>query len=159
MATNMIIDKLSDEWLFQDHSKETIKRWLSELKCFYFIRAWGGHANDGDCFKTQLIYKDQKDLTEKLKKLLKKSSYDKKSQPGHQKLWGQKVFVWISKESIELSVFNSKGDDPYGVSEEDFKVCKKIEERMHKLGLHSQLDRRIEKSPCCISQSKYPELY
>lgn len=153
------MDKLSNEWLFQDHSKETIRRWLSQLHCFYFIRAWGGHANDGDCFKTQFAYKDQKDLKEKLKKLLKKTSYSEESQPGYQELWGQKVFIWITKRTIELSVFNSKGGNPYEVSEEDFQICKKIEKHLHKLGLHNQIDHRIEESLSCISQAKYPELY
>ena len=42
----MQIDKLSDNCLFERHSKPTIREWLRQLRYFYFKRAWGGHANE-----------------------------------------------------------------------------------------------------------------
>ena len=44
----MQIEKLPDIWLFELHSKQTIRAWVRQLRYFYYKRAWGGHANDGE---------------------------------------------------------------------------------------------------------------
>ena len=58
----MQIDKLSPEWVFQQHARPVVKRWLSQLQYFYFMRAWGGHANDGDSFKTAFLFSGRNGL-------------------------------------------------------------------------------------------------
>jgi hypothetical protein len=55
----MNFDRLSDDWLFQQHPKAEIKRWVQNLKYFYYTRAWGGHANDGDYFSLTFVYDDK----------------------------------------------------------------------------------------------------
>ena len=37
----MQIEKLSDNWLFERHSKQTIREWLKQLHYFYFIMPEG----------------------------------------------------------------------------------------------------------------------
>ncbi|SMC88171.1 hypothetical protein [Kibdelosporangium aridum] len=37
-----------EEYLYREHSRETIARWARELRYFRFCRAYGGHQNDGD---------------------------------------------------------------------------------------------------------------
>ena len=59
-------DKLSDNWLFQQHSKKTIAGWVEQLQYFSFTRAWGAYANDGDAFRVAFAYTDKQDLIDKL---------------------------------------------------------------------------------------------
>lgn len=58
----MQIERLSDKWLFEQHAKSTIRAWIRQLRYFYFKRAWGGHANDGDEFQVAFTYTDRQDL-------------------------------------------------------------------------------------------------
>jgi len=62
----MQIEKLSDNWLFERHSKQTIREWLGQLRYYYFKRAWGGHANDGDEFQAAFAFTDRQDLQYKI---------------------------------------------------------------------------------------------
>lgn len=130
--------KLLDSWLFQDHSKETVKNWAGQLKYFYFIRAWGGHANDGDSFTAAFINKDLK------------------IQEGHTQILDYKVFVWITGNTLNISLV---GKVPYVITEEDFQTCLEIEKEFDKLGWQSLVDKKIEENICCVSKSKYPELF
>ena len=65
----MQIEKFSDKWLFQDHSKREIKHWIHNLKYFHFFRAWGGHNNDSDKFEVTINFYSKEDLLEKLNRL------------------------------------------------------------------------------------------
>lgn len=35
-------------WSFEDHPEAELRRWARRLRLFRFVRAWGGHAIDGD---------------------------------------------------------------------------------------------------------------
>ena len=59
--------KMSENWIFRNHPKEELVYWIGELKYFHFIRAIGGHANDGDCFIASIKYYSKEDLILKLK--------------------------------------------------------------------------------------------
>jgi hypothetical protein len=39
---------LDEAYLYRDHSRAEIHRWARELRLFRFVRAYGGHNNDGD---------------------------------------------------------------------------------------------------------------
>jgi len=36
------------QYLFESHSEVTLRQWAKRLQKFRFVRAYGGHANDGD---------------------------------------------------------------------------------------------------------------
>lgn len=184
----MQIEKLSDNWLFELHSKQTIREWLSQLRYFYFKRAWGGHANDGDEFQVAFSFTDRQDLINKVGQLgltlntipddfprpVKGQSYTADEytkfkieirqftdleQPGHKIIFGQKVFIWVHDNSIRISISGTRDDNRYEVTEDDFKVCVDLENQFDNLDWQKYLDKSLEKSVCCISQTKYPELY
>jgi hypothetical protein len=183
----MEIDKLSDNWLFEQHSKHTIKEWLRQLRYFYFKRAWGGHANDGDEFQVAFSYSDRQDLISKFGQLglkvntipadfpkpvigqpypaseFKKfkneiKGYPDLEQPGHSIIFGYKVFIWVYDNSINITVSGTKDDNHYEVTDADFKVCLELEKRFDNLGWQNIIDKSLERNVCCISQTKYPEL-
>jgi len=184
----MQLDKLPDNWLFVRHSKQTIKEWLRQLRYFYFKRAWGGHANDGDQFQVAFIYSDRQDLINKIgllgltlniipndfpRPIIGQSypaeEFDKfKSeikrfpdleQPGHSVIFGHKVCVSISDNSINISVAGTTDNNRYEVSQDDFEVCLDLEKHFNSLGWQNIIDKSLEKDVCCISRTKYPELY
>jgi len=184
----MQIDKLSDNWLYKKHSKQTISEWLRQLRYFYFKRAWGGHANDGDEFQVAFIFSDRDDLVYKMqllgitlniipddfpKPIIGKSytmaefekfkseieRFPNLEQPGHSTIFGRKVFIRIFENSIKISIAGTKDNNRYEVTNEDFLVCLELETQFDNLGWQNIIDKSLEKSVCCVSQSKYPELY
>ena len=183
----MKIDKLPDTWLYETHSKEQISEWANGLKYFYFFRAWGGHANDGDSFKASIKFSNRQDLIDKLSKLgitlatipadhprpvIGKSytheeykrfkneikDFPDLEQHSHRLINGSRCFVWAEKGSISFSVFGEDGD-LYSSSQADFETCKNIESSFDKAGFQDQKDNSLESSVCCISKTKYPELF
>lgn len=184
----MQIEKLSDNWLFERHSKHTIREWLGHLRYFYLKRAWGGHANDGDEFQVAFSFTDRQDLINKIGQLgltlslipddfprpIIGQSYPADEfnkfkneirqftdleQPGHTIIFGYKVFIWVHDNTIRISISGTRDDNRYEVSEEDFKVCIDLEKQFDNLDWQKYLDKSLEESVCCISQTKYPELY
>lgn len=179
----MPIDKLSDNWLFERHAKQTISAWLRQLRYFYFKRAWGGHANDGDEFQVAFSFADRQDLENKLGQLgltlntipdnfsgpypadefgkfkneIKK--FPDLAQPGHSIIFGCTVFIWVHNNSINITVSGTKDGNRYEVTENDFKICLELEKHFDSLGWQKIMDNSLEKSVCCISRAKYPELY
>jgi hypothetical protein len=144
--------------LFERHSKVTIKKWLRELRYFYLIRAWGGHANDGDEFQVAFKFSDEQDLISKLQQLGLKV-HDCFEQPGRSILFGYEAFVWVNENSVFITVSGTKDNNPYEVSEDDFKACRELEKCFDNLSWLSLRDNSLEHSVCCISRSKYPELF
>lgn len=149
------------------------------------MRAWGGHANDNDTFKTAIKYLDKQDLVDKLgalgvtlnsipsdypKPIVDKSYsaseyelfkkpielFENLEQPGYSIINGQKVYIWVFDYYFTISISNL---NMYEVSEEDFEVCLEIEKTFDNLGWQEIRDTHIEKSVCCISKAVYPELY
>ena len=184
----MQADKLSDKWLFARHSKRELRSWLGQLRYFYFKRAWGGHANDGDEFQVAFSFIHRQDLLDKIGQLgltlntipedfprpVIGQSYPSEEfekfkneikpfrdleQPGLSKIFGHKVFIWVQENSILITVAGTRDDNRYQVTEDDFKACLELERHFDKLGWQNIIDNSLEKSVCCISQTKYPELY
>jgi hypothetical protein len=184
----MEIQRLSDDWLFQRHSPELIKRWGNGLKYSYFKRAWGGHANDGDEFNLTLNYKDRYDLLDILKRIDIQLNYLPKNpptstpgqsythyeltvfynpiedvpeyeQPKHIDFNGIKCFCWIENGEIRFSVSGGQDGDPYEVSETDFETCKKLEQLITDSGLTDKVSRALEDEVTCISKTRYKNLF
>jgi hypothetical protein len=184
----MHLEKLSDKWLFARHSRQTIREWLRQLRYFYFIRAWGGHANDGDKFHVAFIYNDREDLIYKIEQLgltlksipgdfpspangqshsmhknytLKNEikQYTYLEQPGDSIIFGHKVFVWVHENSIHITISGTEDNNRYEVTEADMKICIELEKHFDNLGWEKIIDTSLEKSVCCISKKKYLELY
>ena len=184
----MQIEKLSDNWLFERHAQSTIRAWLRQLRYFYFKRAWGGHANDGDEFQVAFSFTDRQDLINKVGQLgltlntipedlprpaigqpYPADEYNKfkneikqftdLEQPGHSIIFGHKAFIWVQDHSIHITISGTRDDNRYEVTEDDFNVCIQLEKHFDNLGWAKTIDKSLEKSVCCISQAKYPELY
>lgn len=183
-----MMDKLSPEWLFERHSEQVIRKWLGQLRYFYYKRAWGGHANDGDEFQTAFLYTDRQDLIHKLGQLgitlnvipddfprpvigqtypaaefakFKNAirEHPDLEQPGHSILFGYQTFIWIYSNSIRITLSGTRDGNCYDVSQDDFEACLELEKHFDNLDWQNIADKSPEKSACCISRSKYPELY
>jgi hypothetical protein len=184
----METEKLSDNWLFERHSKQTIREWLRQLRYFYFKRAWGGHANDEDEFQVAFSFTDRQDLINKIGQLgltlniipddfprpvigqpYSAEEYDEfkneikqfkdLEQPRHSIIYGHKVFIWVHDNLIHITISGTRDDNYYEVTQDDLKVCIELEKHFDNLGWQNIIDKSLEKSVCCISQTKYPELY
>lgn len=182
------MEKRPDWYMFERHSKETIARWARRLHYFYFVRAWGGHANDGDEFRAGILFKNRQDLEDKLGQLgilpglisqndpqpitgqaysasqfgsfkLAAHQFPDMEQPGRSLIAGQYVYVSIGSTAINFSVSGTADNNSYEVSEADFEVCLKIEEIFEHLNWQSFKDESFEINSSCVSKASYPEFY
>ena len=179
------LHKYSERYLFETHSKETIRHWLNNLKYFYFNRAWGGHAGDGDAFVAFFKVNDEEELlclTDKLGIELEElpennpkpikgksytsleynqfktaiSSFPKFRQPGRTMIKGIESFLWVDQNNIlKISISGSSDKNYYVVSEQDFKNSLKLETWFFKRGLYPFRAKMIEERSTIISRSKY----
>jgi hypothetical protein len=188
ILTTLKMEKLSDNWLFEKHTKHTIRAWLGHLRYFYFKRAWGGHANDGEEFQVAFSFTDRQDLLDKTEQLgltlntinknfpktvngapypaheYKKFKNEIKSftdleQPGQSIIFGHKAFVWVYNNTIQINISGTRDENLFEVTEDDLNVCIELEKQFDKLGWQKIIDKSLENSVCCISQTKYPELF
>ncbi|NDV68524.1 hypothetical protein [Dysgonomonas sp. 25] len=182
------IDKISEERLFQNNTKEEIMRWCSGLHYFHYMRARGGHNCEGDSFAVYFNYDGLDDLTAKLAEIgvalnrvgdgdfsfdpfksyslddldnlkITIAEYPEWEQPQYVELFGNKVHIWVLNDRFEISVSGSKDGQVYKVSEEDFAVCRTLEKRFDELGWHSIVDDNVKSLTHCISERNYPELF
>jgi len=183
------IDKMSEERLFQNNTKEELKRWCKGLRYFYYMRSRGGHNCEGDSFCVYFKYGGREDLINKLSQLgvtLKELQegdiaydpfesysfedldklkmviklYDDLQQPQYVDIFGYKAHIWVLNSRFEVSVSGTKeGETTYQVSEEDYRVCLALEKEFDRLGWESITDDDIKDQFHCISKDKYPELY
>jgi hypothetical protein len=182
----MSIDKLSENWIFQQHSKNEIIRWINALKYFQFKRAWGGHANDGDEFKVKFLFVDENDLHFKLNlleitlniipndyprpipgksytpdefEIFKSgvSEFPHLEQPRHSIIFNEKVFIWVYDGNFEVTISGSKDENYYYVSENDFEKCIRLEKQFDILDWQKYIYK--EPDVCVLSKENYPELY
>jgi hypothetical protein len=184
----MQIEKFQDKWLFQEHSKDELKKWANQLRYFCFVRAWGGHNNDNDRFVASFNYKSKEDLLDKLNRLgievnvlpaetlrpivgvsytaeefwkfkISVRRFPDLEQPGTTTIDSFPCHVYIDDNSFQISVSGTKDGNVYKVTAEDFEVCKQLEIFFDNLGLETEMDFEIEKDAACISRNKYPELF
>lgn len=184
----MDLQRMSDDWLFERHPEEQIRRWVNNLKYSYFKRAWGGHANDGDEFTLTLTYNDKDDLLDILRRLGiklislpkdhpkpvpgKPYTHDEYSvfkseikdfpeyeQPKHIDINEIKTFCWIESGNITFTLSGGQDGDSYEVSDMDFENCKKLEKLITDQGLADKVSRDFENNVTCISRTRYWDLF
>lgn len=184
----MNIDKISEERLFKNNTKEEIIRWCRQLQFFHYMRSRGGHNCEGDSFCVYFQYDNREDLIAKLSQIgvtlnalpegaiafdpLESYSIDDLDklriviphfcdfeQPQYVEIYGYKAHVWVMNNGFEISVSGNKDEQTYKVSEKDFEVCLALEKEFDKLGWGSILDEEIKNQIHCISKEKYPELF
>lgn len=183
----METERLSDAWLFQRHPEEQIRRWVNHLDYSYFIRAWGGHANDDDRFVLNLHFGNRDEFLyifgrlgiklkwtpeghpkpeawrsytgeEWLKSKSSTADFPEYEQPGHVQIGGVPCFCSVENGTVRL-IFSGRDGERYEVSETDFANCKKVEKIIHSKGLADRVSRSDESSVTCISRKWYPHLF
>ena len=184
----MNIDKISEERLFQNNTKEEVSKWVRTLQYFHYMRDRGGHNCEGDSFCAYFKYNSKDDLIKKLSAIgitanklteecipfdpFKSYSFDDLDklkitiphfsdleQPQHVEIFKYKAHIWVMNECFEIAVSGTKDGKAYRVSEEDFEVCVALEKYFDELNWKSFLDSNIEDQIHCISRKKYPELF
>ena len=184
----MSLDRIPEDRLFQNNTKEEIIGWVKQLKYFHYMRSRGGHNCEGDSFCVYFKYSDKSDLTAKLNKLgitldklqegdiafdpLESYSFEDLDklkiviahfgdlvQPQNTHIDNYNVHVWVLPNSFEISVSGTKENNAYKVSEEDFQICLYLESLFDKLGWSGLQNEDIKKYPHCISEEIYPELF
>ncbi|MDQ3109191.1 MAG: hypothetical protein M3R17_04790, partial [Bacteroidota bacterium] len=183
----MQIDKFSDKWLYQDHSKSEIGIWVRHLKYFYFVRAWGGHNNDGDRFVATFGFETKENLLETLNRLgvnvsfvaadepqpipgvsypsadyrkfkILVKQFPDIEQPGITTINNLPCHIYIGENYIQISVSGTKDGNSYQVSSSDFEVAQSLELFFDTSSPNLERHFEIEKNAACISRTKYPEL-
>jgi len=184
----MNLDKISEERLFQNNTKEEIMRWCKKLDFFHYMRDRGGHNCEGDSFCAYFKFSDREDLMLRLSQIgvtlnrleegfiafdpFESYSFDDLDklritigqfkdleQPQYVEIFGYKVHIWVLENRFEISVSGTRDKQIYKVSEDDFLVCLELEEQFKKIGWETILDEEIKKHPHCISIEMYPELF
>lgn len=184
----MSLDKIVEDRIFQNNTREDVKRWGNRLQYFHYMRSRGGHNCEGDSFCAYFKYADKDDLISKLGKLsvslseleegfiafdpTKSYSFEELDklritinrfpeleQPQHVTIEGCKAHIWVLENSFEISVSGTKAGQAFKVAEEDFEVCETLEKLFDALDWKSLLDDDIENQIHCISKKLYPELF
>lgn len=179
--------RLSDRWLLQQLTASDLREWIKTLEFFYFFRAWGGHANDGDRFEAHIKFTDKGDLISKMGDLnielqiipedyprpeigksYPASEFDKfKSeikdypdleQPGHVFINQIPVFIWIHSNNVTFSVSGCADGNRYIVTRKDFEACLEIESIFKSLNWKPFKNIDVESNVCCITQEKYGDI-
>lgn len=182
------MNKISEDRLFQNNTKQEIQHWSRQLRYFHYMRARGGHNCEGDSFCVYFKYTDLNDLIKKLSKLgvtLNELSEGQISfdpfasysiddldkiritiphsndfeQPQYVEIWGHKAHIWVMPGRFEISISGTKDNKMYKVSEQDFDICLLFETQFDLLGWRSILDEEIKEQAHCISKENYPELF
>ena len=183
MGLNM--QKLKERYIFETHDRQTVQRWVQSLRYFSFKRAWGGHANDGDEFSVCFRLSDFTDLSENpeirdsstaeyFESILPKSTKSEKDKnvpifhwedpdiktSKYFTVFGYKVFVILDSPYMTIQVSGTGIEDPFQVTEADFRVCLALEKEFDSLGWDKYLEKKdIQNNPCFITLSNYPEIF
>jgi NAD(P)-dependent dehydrogenase (short-subunit alcohol dehydrogenase family) len=140
-----------EQYLYERHSREELHAWARRLRYFRFVRAIGGHANDGDRLLLALRHGGAADALA-LSAQLDPSATGR----GHHVIGGIRVFVWTNDQTLTLSLSGSAGD-PYSVTELDVTNAAALEP------LIDRLQDRIIDPPFddkhCLAPATYPELW
>lgn len=150
------MDKVFEDYFYSKHSKETLRRWLSQLNYFCFKRATGGHANDGDTFIVSFIFPDRKSLIEQVNRIGLTPGFSDDNNWGRN-LLGRLMFWRIKDNRFELDISGTADSNYYEVSEADFNTCVYLEKEFDRLSWLDFIDRSIEKSSYIVSKGKFIE--
>lgn len=148
-------DSRWNAYLHERHSRETLRDWARSLSFFRFCRAFGGHANDGDCLRVALAVASEAQLCEVFARLgiaLERLPPDHPEpvigvhysgtefkkfvsaahgyglpvrQPGQVRIAGVAVFAWLRAGRLELSMADA--DEPYDVTARTVREAQAVE--------------------------------
>ncbi len=170
-----------ERYLFEQHPRETLRAWAHRLEVFRFVRAYGGHANDGDSLDAAFRYASEAELLGFFRATgLEPVVYPARppqpepgrpypadefdafpslipgtrwvGQPAHCVVAGVRAFVWFEKDRITVSVFSAGG-----VTEEDVARAALLEPLLKAVPLG-----RIEPptdDEHCVCPKYHPELF
>jgi len=137
-------------YLLETVDMVTLRRWYKLLYHFRFLRAVGGHANDGDSLDAALRYHGEPDLRGLLSELglapdaRSESEFEgelasprpsfvpstkRLRQPGHCQIGGAEVFLWCSGSTMLISA-NPRS---YTVEEHHVQAAEKVEKVLRAL--------------------------
>lgn len=141
-------------YLHERHSRETLRDWARSLSFFRFCRAFGGHANDGDCLRAVFALASEAQLCEVFAQLgipLERLPPDHPEpaigvhytgtefmkfvpaargyglplrQPGKVRMAGASVFAWVHPGRLDLSMSD---DEPYDVTARTVREAQAVE--------------------------------
>lgn len=172
-------------YLHERHSRDELRGWARSLAYFRFCRAFGGHANDGDCLRVALAVPSEQDLFEVAVQLgitLERLPHDNPEpvvgtsytsaefakfkpsiggydppirQPGQVRIAGASVFAWVRAGRLDLSM--SDEDEPHEVTARTVRSAQTVETLLRPLA-HLCIDPPQE-GRNCLSPKAHPELW
>ncbi len=150
-------DRRQAAWFFRTHDREELARWTASLRFFRFVRAIGGHANDGDSLEVALRFDSERDLVALATGLgivlreapaapvarrrrarraeelgespCRIDGHPRFLQPCLVELDGVRCFAWVYPGSLVLRL-SGAGGDPYEVIEDDVREARRLEVRI-----------------------------
>jgi len=173
-----------DHWpryFFQSHSEDTLQSWAKRLHFFRYVRAFGGHANDGDSLVVTYLYRGCEELVAFFClleiPLLHHSQPPPQpvpgvtycndemarfpslipgstwlEQPGHGVIGGRKAFLWCTQREIQIVL-----SDGYAVTEATVSQAEAIEEILASASLE-RLDPPLDNKHC-LCPKYYPQYF
>jgi hypothetical protein len=169
------------DYLFQDHAEDTLRAWARRLRLFRFVRAAGGHANDGDSLLVVYGYRSEAELRGFFDgfgmRLVHHATRPPQptpgvpytweqtrafpsliagtewiEQPGHCQLAGQAAFVWCSDRQIQLSL-----QQGFDVTEADISRAEIVERALQEVQLE-RVDPPVARKHC-VCPAYYPAFF
>jgi hypothetical protein len=181
VATRDSSDQRWLSYLFETHAESTLRDWGRRLHLFRFVRASGGHANDGDQLLVSYRWASASELSDFFVRLdLPLVRHDRMppqattgitysfneittfpslipgtqwiEQPKFRKIAGQPVFIWCSEDRINLSIAGG-----YEVSEEDVQSAQCVEVALRDVCL-PRVDPPVDRKHC-VCPKYHPHLF
>jgi hypothetical protein len=178
----MDADERWQQYLFRGHSQRELEEWARSLQVFRFVRARGGHANDGDSLLAVARYSGAADLGAFLAALgvqlnrlpmdapepvsgrpysfedwsrfpSKISNLRQFEQPKTRGIAGAQAFLWVLPDRVEISLPVGR----YDVTAEDVANARQIEKFFV-----SEFARFVDPpvdDKHCICPRYYPEFF
>jgi hypothetical protein len=168
------MDARRHQYLFESIDLPTLRLWYARLHYFRFLRAVGGHANDGDSLNAALRYHSESDLLDLLCVLglsagngsvlssevplaAPRPSFvpdtNHLRQPGHCQIGGSDVFVWCSGSAMIISA------NPLSYTVEEIHVqAAEAVENVLRASLHHRILDPPGESPYYLCPHNYPDL-
>lgn len=139
---------MDESWLLRAHPRWRLEDWARRLRHTRFVRALGGHANDGDFLALSLGHAGGDDLQGLLSAL--------GAAPGHTRALGHPAFLVVRADRVEIHLGGAAGD-PYEVSEADVAHAEALEAAL------GPLAERILDPPLpgdrVVSPETFPEIF
>ncbi|MEM6642645.1 MAG: hypothetical protein AAF616_06670 [Bacteroidota bacterium] len=171
-------------WMTERNSLEELSKWVSTLKYAYLWKR-PSFRDDADYFSLTLNFYGKDDLLKILDQLEIKlnkvpndapkpipgqpysfkefeqfkstiKDFPEFEQPGHITLNNAPTFLWIEKGEIHFTF--SGQNQPYSISEQDFRNYIVVEELIKTCELGERVNRSIESNVGTLTLKKYPFL-